>query len=200
MRFNSWSKLVFILVALAITVLAISFFRTPVKAQTAGAARTSRAPDLPETKQADTVVLRGRIVDLTCAVNGKIMTGTWNNVAADHMMADGNILTGCGTMCLKGGQPAALFSNNQITAIFACNPQGGEKRFYTLLKYLATPVEVEGHWADGGPESKIFVPVRVQRGVLGVESRVGRRGAWRVLDCGRLEGNLVPRPGPRDGL
>lgn len=190
MRFNNWSKLVLILFALAITGLAISFFRTPVKAQM----------DLPETKEAETVVLKGRIVDLTCAVNGKIMTGTWNNVAADHMMADGNILTGCGTMCLKGGQPAALFSNNQITAIFACNPQGGEKRFYTLLKYLATPVEVEGHWADGGPESKIFVPVRVQRGVLGVESRVGRRGAWRVLDCGSLEGNLVPRPGPRDGL
>jgi cytochrome b subunit of formate dehydrogenase len=99
MRFNNWSKLVFILVALAITGLAISFFRTPVTAQM----------DLPETKQAETVVLRGRIVDLTCAVNGKIMTGTWNNVAADHMMADGNILTGCGTMCLKGGQPAALF-------------------------------------------------------------------------------------------
>jgi hypothetical protein len=178
MRFNSWSKLVFILSALAITVLAMSFFRTPVRAQM----------DLPETKQAETVVLRGRIVDLTCAVNGKIMTGTWNNIAADHMMADGNIQTACGTMCLKGGQPAALFSNNQITAVFACNPQGGEERFYTLGKYLATPVEIEGHWAEGGADTKIFVPVRVRRGILGVESRVREGGGWRVLDCVSVAG------------
>ena len=157
--------------------------------------------DLPEKKDAETVVLRGRIVDLTCAVNGKIMTGTWNNVAADHMMADGNIQKACGTMCLKGGQPAALFSDNQITAVFACNPQGTEEAFYYLAKYLATPVEVEGHWAEGGADTKIFVPARVRRGILGLESRVGGgSGGWRVLDCGSLQGSLVPKPGPRDGL
>ncbi len=175
MRFNSWSKLGFILSALAITVLAMSFFRTPVTAQ--------MSP--PQEKQPETVVLRGRIVDLTCAVNGKIMTGTWNNIAADHMMADGNIQKACGTMCLMGGQPAALLSDDKIVAIFACNPRssGGEEAFYYLARYVAPPVEIEGYWADGGPDTKIFVPVRVKRGILGVESRVREGGGWRVLDC-----------------
>jgi hypothetical protein len=179
LRYKSWSQLGFILCALAITVLAMFFLGTPATAQL----------DLAETKQPEAVVLKGRIVDLTCAVNGKIMTGTWNNVAADHKMADGNIQKACGTMCLKGGQPAALFSDNQITAVLACNPQGTEEAFYYLAKYLATPVEVEGHWAAGGADTKIFVPVRIRRGVLGLESRVGNRtGGWRVLDCGNMAG------------
>ena len=37
--------------------------------------------------QPETVILKGRVIDLTCAVKGKAMTGTWNNVAEDHMLA-----------------------------------------------------------------------------------------------------------------
>ncbi len=178
MRFNSWSKIGLTLFILSIAVLAMSIFRTHVTAQM----------NLPQEERSQTVTLKGRIVDLTCAVQGKIMTGTWNNIAADHMMADGNIQKGCMAMCLMGGQPAALLSDDKIVAIFACNPRssGGEEAFYYLARYGAQPLEIEGYWADGGPASKVLVPLRVRRGVLGVLSRVREGGGWRDLDCATM--------------
>ena len=131
-----------------------------------------------QTQEPETVVIRGRVVDLTCAVKGKVMTEAWNNVGQDHMMADGNIQKGCAAMCLTGGHPAALFSDDRITAVFACNPRGSGVSEYNLAKYAAAPVELQGYWAS----ARVFVPHKVRRTTLSVESRYGS-GGWRTLDC-----------------
>ncbi len=166
MRFNRWSRLGLILAALVITPLAMSLFRTPVKAQM---------------NQPETVILKGRVIDLTCAVKGKAMTGTWNNVAEDHMLADGSMQEKCSIMCLMGGQPAALFADNDIQAIFACNPRGSSGRG-GLARYSSAPVEVEGYWGGGGPDAKVFVPLKIRSGMMTLSARVGT-GGWRNVDC-----------------
>jgi len=86
MHFNSSSKWT-LLMSLAILVLASSFLRTRVKAQE---------------NEPQTVILKGRVIDLTCAVKGKVAMGAWNNIAQDHMMEDGNLQKGCATLCLLG--------------------------------------------------------------------------------------------------
>ncbi len=156
MRFNSSSKWA-LLMSLAILVLATSFLRTRVQAQ--------------ETDP-QTVILKGRVIDLTCAVKGKVTMGAWNNIAQDHMMEDGNLQKGCATLCLLGGQPAALFSDNKITAVFACNPRGSGSaphQGYTLAGNVAQASEVEGYWVDGRAETGIFVPLKIRRAILTAE-------------------------------
>ena len=74
-------------------------------------------------KAPKTVTVSGTIIDLTCASKAKAEMNSWDNVADDHMMPpDGKIQKSCGKMCLMGGQPAAIWSNNQIQAVFACGP------------------------------------------------------------------------------
>ena len=85
--------------------------------------------------QPEMITLSGRVIDLTCASKGNAMMNNWRNVEDDHMMATGEMKS-CATMCLKGGQPAALFSGGEITAVFSCNPQA------TLSNYAAQSVEV----------------------------------------------------------
>jgi len=160
MRLKICSQLGLMVTVFTLTLVLVSLF---VKAQT---------------QEPETVVIRGRVVDLTCAVKGKVMTEAWNNVGQDHMMADGNIQKGCAAMCLTGGHPAALFSDNAIKAVFACNPRGSGVSEYTLAKYAAAPVEFQGYWASAG----VFVPQKVRRTTLSVESRYGS-GGWRTLDC-----------------
>jgi len=160
MRLKSFSKLGLMVTVFTLTLFLVSLFVTA------------------QTQEPETVVIRGRVVDLTCAVKGKVMTEAWNNVGQDHMMADGNIQKGCAAMCLTGGHPAALFSDNAIKAVFACNPRGSGVSEYTLAKYAAAPVELQGYWASAG----VFVPQKVRRTTLSVESRYGS-GGWRTLDC-----------------
>ena len=170
---NQWALLM--LLGLAVTGLATSLWITSLEAQA---------------NQPPIVTLKGRLVDLTCAAKGKAMTGSWNNIAQDHMMEDGNIQKACATLCLLGGQPAALFSDNQITAIFACNPRGtgtAPHQGYTLAGNVAQASEVEGYWVDGKAETGIFVPLRIRRGELTAERRYGAGGGWRELDCGPIE-------------
>jgi len=172
MKFKSSSKWA-LLMSLAILVLAMSFLRTRVKAQE---------------NDPQTVILKGRVVDLTCAVKGKVAMGAWNNIAQDHMMADGNLQKGCASLCLLGGQPAALFSDNRITAVFACNPRGSgaaPHQGYTLAGNVAQASEVEGYWVDGRAETGIFVPLKIRRGILTAERRYGS-GGWLELDCGPI--------------
>ncbi len=172
MRFNSSSKWA-LLMSLAILVLATSFLRTRVQAQ--------------ETDP-QTVILKGRVIDLTCAVKGKVAMGAWNNIAQDHMMEDGNLQKGCASLCLLGGQPAALFSDNKITAVFACNPQGSgaaPHQGYTLAGNVAQASEVEGYWLDGNAETGLFVPLKIRRAILTAERRYGS-GGWLELDCGPM--------------
>ncbi len=169
MRLNSWSKFTLLMFALAITLLALSFLRTPVEAQT---------------HQPQTVTVEGWLLDLTCAVKGQIMRGAWDNIGEDHMMADGNLQKSCATLCLMGGQPAALFSDNKITAIFACNPAGSGASRSSLARYVAMEVEVQGYWAEGAAETGIFVPSKIRRGVLRARDRYSDSGGWRDVDCG----------------
>ena len=86
--------------------------------------------------QPEMVTLSGRVIDLTCASKGNAMMKNWRNVEDNHMMPDGEMKS-CATMCLKGGQPAALFSGGEIAAVFSCNPQA------TLSNYAAQPTEVD---------------------------------------------------------
>lgn len=114
------------------------------------------------------VSLSGTVIDLTCASKGKAMMNAWKNTEQDHMMADGKMQKDCATMCLKGGQPAALFSAGKISAVFACNPRA------TLSEFAAQQVEVQGFWAGDGREVKTFVPQKI---------RAKGSGSWRDVNC-----------------
>ena len=173
MKFHSLSKWALLMLALAIIGLETSFWRTGLQAQA---------------NQPQTVILKGRVVDLTCAVKGKVAMGSWNNIAEDHMMADGNLQKACATLCLMGGQPSALFSDNKITAVFACNPRGtgtAPHQGYTLAGNVAQDSEVEGYWLDDKAETGLFVPLKIRRAILTAERRYGS-GGWRELDCGNM--------------
>jgi len=80
------------------------------------------------------------------------------------------VMKSCATMCLQGGQPAALFAGNQITAVLACNPRN------TLAKYAAQNVEVQGFWAGSGSDVKPFVPIKIRTG----------SGSWQEVDCANM--------------
>ena len=115
------------------------------------------------------VTLSGRVIDLTCASKGNAMMNNWRNAEDNHMMPDGEMKS-CATMCLKGGQPAALFSGGQITAVFSCNPQA------TLSNYAAQSVEVQGHWAGAGSDVKPFVTIKIRSG----------GGSWEDVNCATM--------------
>lgn len=116
------------------------------------------------------VTLKGTVIDLTCASKGKAMANSWMNTEQDHMMPDGNTQKSCATMCLMGGQPAALFADDKISAVFSCNPRA------TLAKFAAESVEVQGFWAGEGVDVKPFVPVKIRSG----------SGAWQDVDCATM--------------
>lgn len=66
-------------------------------------------------KKPTMVTVRGTLIDLTCASKGHGMMNSWHNAQNnDHMTPDGE-QKACATMCLKGGQPAALFDKGKIT-------------------------------------------------------------------------------------
>ncbi len=120
--------------------------------------------------QPDMVSLKGTLIDLTCAAKGNAMMNSWANTKQDHMMPDGNVQKSCATMCLQGGQPAALFAGNQVTAVLACNPRN------TLAQYAAQDVEVQGFWAGSGSDVKPFVPMKIRTG----------SGSWQEVDCANM--------------
>ena len=109
--------------------------------------------------------IKGSIVDLTCASKGHATMGKWMNAKDDHMTPEG-AKKGCGTMCLKGSQPAGLFDGKTVTAVFACNPAA------TLSAYSAKQVEVQGFWS-GDDTLKSFVPAKIREG----------SGAWKEVQC-----------------
>ena len=151
MRFKDCSKLGLVMAALAF----VSHFGMNVEAQMG---------------QPDMVSLKGTLIDLSCAAKGNAMMNSWANTKQDHMMADGNVQKSCATMCLQGGQPAALFAGNQVAAVFACNPRP------TLAKYAAQNVEVQGFWAGSGPNVKTFAPTKIRSG----------SGSWQDVDCATM--------------
>jgi hypothetical protein len=114
--------------------------------------------------------IKGSVIDMTCASKGHAMSGMWANAKDDHMMPDGEMKKGCGTMCLKGfNQPAGLFDGKTVTAVFACNPA------LTLAEYSGKQVEVQGFWA-GEDTVKTFVPAQIREG----------SGAWKPVSCSTM--------------
>lgn len=119
-------------------------------------------------RQPQMVTLAGTVIDMTCAAKGQAMMGVWKNTEQDHMLADGKMQKDCATMCLKGGQPAGLFANGKINAVFACNPRA------TLAEFAAENVEVQGFWGGDGKEVKTFVPLKI---------RAKGSGDWKDVNC-----------------
>ncbi len=124
-------------------------------------------------KQPAMVTISGTVIDLTCTVKAKAMTGKWVNAKDDHMMPGGKINKGCAKMCLSGGQPAALFTDGKILATFACNPSA------TLADFAGENVEVQGFWATGDDDgAKTFVPAKIRQG----------SGDWTDVNCETMHG------------
>lgn len=123
-----------------------------------------------QAKKPQMATLRGTVVDLTCTSKAYAMGMQWANTKEDHMMDNGNIQQKCATMCLQGGQPAALFTGSTLTAVLACDPRA------TLSKYASKQVEVQGFWGVDGKEVKTFVPQRIREGA----------GAWADVTCAEM--------------
>jgi hypothetical protein len=120
-------------------------------------------------KQPEMKTINGSIVDMTCASKGHAMMGKWMNAKDDHMMEDGKMQKGCGTMCLKGSQPAGLFDGKTVSAVFACNPA------LTLADYSGKQVEVQGFWA-GEKSVQTFIPMKIREG----------SGSWQDVQCATM--------------
>ncbi len=117
----------------------------------------------------DMKTIKGSVIDLTCASKGHAMMGNWMNAKDDHMMEGGKEQKGCGTMCLKGAQPAGLFDGKTVNAVFACNPSA------TLSAYSGKQVEVQGFWA-GEKSVQTFVPMKIREG----------SGTWKDVQCATM--------------
>ena len=113
--------------------------------------------------------IKGSVIDLTCASKGHAMMGKWGNAKDDHMMEDGTMQKGCGTMCLKGSQPAGLFDGTTVSAVFACNPA------HSLAAYSGKQVEVQGFWA-GDKSVQTFIPMKIREG----------SGSWQDVQCATM--------------
>ena len=60
-------------------------------------------------------------------------------------------------MCLKGGQPAGLYSNGKITATLLADAS------QNLYKFAAKDVEIEGFWAGNKKSDvKTFFPAKIR--------------------------------------
>lgn len=128
----------------------------------------SRA-DKPQTE-----TVSGVLIDLTCAAKGRALMGKWGNAKSEHHMTMDGRKPNCATMCLKGGQPAALFDaeSETITAVFACNPRA------TLSDFAAKKVEVQGFWASGQAEGlNTFVPEKI---------RTSGSDSWQDVNCATM--------------
>jgi hypothetical protein len=150
-----------------------------------------QAASLPDTDfnlpidQRPMASVEGVMIDLTCAARAKVLTGSWDHTGLESV-SEAAAMQDC--LTLKKGQPAALFYEGRVQAVFACNPRGGGKiqrteehgNPHALTKYADAPVVVEGFWADQG--TNLFVPVRIRRRILHAESFF-TRGGWHTVDC-----------------
>ena len=105
----------------------------------------------------ETVTVSGKLVDLSCAAKGQAMMGSDRNALNDtHMTPKGEIAS-CATMCLKGGQPAGIYSDGKITATLLANAS------LNLYKFAAKDVDVQGFWAGNGKnEVATFFPQKIR--------------------------------------
>ncbi len=77
-------------------------------------------------------------------------------------------------MCLRGGQPAALFADNEIQAVFGCNPRA------TLADYAAQEVDVQGFWGGSKEDdARTFIPAKIRK---------KGESEWKDVDCATMHG------------
>ena len=105
----------------------------------------------------ETVTVSGKLIDLSCAAKGQAMMGSDHNALNDtHMTPDGEMAS-CATMCLKGGQPAGIYSDGKITATLLANAS------LNLYKFAAKDVDVQGFWAGKNKnEVATFFPQKIR--------------------------------------
>ncbi len=115
--------------------------------------------------------ISGKVIDLTCAAKGKAMMDSWTNADNDEHMTPKGKAPGCATMCLKGGQPAAVFAKGKVIAALACNPRA------TLADYAAQDVELKGFWGGSKKDAaRAFVPEQIRT----------PGGEWKPVDCATM--------------
>ena len=105
----------------------------------------------------ETVTVSGKLIDLSCAAKGQAMMGSDRNALNDTHMTPKGEMASCATMCLKGGQPAGIYSNGKITATLLANAS------LNLYKFAAKDVDVQGFWAGKG-KNKVatFFPEKIR--------------------------------------
>lgn len=108
-------------------------------------------------KKPETVTISGKLVDLSCAAKGQALMGSDNNaINNDHMTPNGKVES-CATMCLKGGQPAGVYSDGKLTATLLANAS------LNLYKFAAKDVEVQGFWAGKKKDrTATFMPTKIR--------------------------------------
>lgn len=103
----------------------------------------------------ETVTISGTVVDLSCATKGMAMMGSnYNAENNDHKTPKG-VMASCATMCLKGGQPAGLYKDGKVVAVFLANAK------FTLADYAQKSVEVQGFWG-GSKDINTFFPAKIR--------------------------------------
>lgn len=103
------------------------------------------------------VTIAGKVVDLSCAAKGAYLMGTNHNALNDDHMTPNGKMAACATMCLKGGQPAAIYKDDKIVATLLANAS------LNLYKFAAKDVEVQGWWAGKKKDSvKTFMPAKIR--------------------------------------
>lgn len=131
--------------------LAIAIAATMVLAAAVGV-QSVDAQNKPEK-----TTISGVLVDMTCATKGmKLMDSDHNAVNNEHKTPDG-MVESCATNCLKGGQPAGIYSDGKIQALLLANPS------VNLYKFATKTVDIQGWWAgDDDDEVKSFVPAKIR--------------------------------------
>ena len=105
----------------------------------------------------ETTTIKGKLVDLSCAAKGMVMMGSDGNALSDEHMTPNGKMPSCATMCLKGGQPAALYSDGKIQAVLLANAS------LNLYKFAAKDVEVQGFYAGEKDDAvKTFMPQKIR--------------------------------------
>lgn len=110
-----------------------------------------------QAKKPKTVILEGKLVDLTCAAKGqRLMDSDYNALNDTHKTPEGP-KQACATACLRGGQPAGIFNDGEVKAVLLANAAGN------LYKWAVKDVEVQGWWAGNDKDDvRSFVPQKIR--------------------------------------
>ena len=117
----------------------------------------AQAGDKGKMKKPETVTISGKLIDMSCAAKGQALMGSDHNAVNDTHMTPKGDMEQCATMCLKGGQPAGIYSDGKITATLLANAS------LNLYKFAAKDVDVQGFWAGKDKDTvKTFMPAKIR--------------------------------------